>query len=100
MKELTIEAIKDYQTCALLYSYRHDQKLPETIMSRDLITARFENTLKSVINYFFYKKQGGIVPSYASLLNRWEKLWFSKDATIKKIRPKSDLNNIGKPCQG
>ena len=85
MKELTIEAIKDYQTCALLYSYRHDQKLPEAIMSRDLITARFENTMKSVINYFFYKKQGGVVPSYASLLNRWEKLWFSKDATAYDI---------------
>jgi hypothetical protein len=55
--------------------------MSETIHSRDLISTRFENTIKSIINYFFYKKQGGLVPSYSSLLNRWEKLWFSKDVT-------------------
>lgn len=79
MRELTVEAIKDYQTCALLYNYRHSEKIPETVHSRDLLAIRFENTIKSVVNYFFYKKQGGFVPSYSSLLNRWEKLWFSKD---------------------
>lgn len=81
MKELNIDSIKDYQICALLYNYRHEEKLPEKVQSRDLISIRFENTLKSVANYFFYKKQGGIVPSYSSLLNRWEKLWFNKDTT-------------------
>jgi hypothetical protein len=85
MKELTVDGIKDYQTCALLYSYRHDQKMPETIQGRDLISTRFENTIKSVINYFFYKKQGGLIPSYASLLNRWEKLWFNKDVSAYDI---------------
>ena len=85
MKELTIEAIKDYQTCALLYSYRHEENLVETIHSRELFSTKFENTLKSVINYFFYKKQGGFTPSYSSLLNRWEKLWFAKDATAYDI---------------
>lgn len=81
MKELTIEAIKDYETCALLYDYRHQQKLPETISSRDLFSQKFENTIKSVMNFFFYKKQGGFTPSYSSLLNRWEKLWFPKGTT-------------------
>lgn len=81
MKELTVEAIKDYQTCALLYNYRFLEKVPETIPSREIVSTRFENTLKSVINYFFYKKQGGIIPSYSSLLNRWEKLWFNKNTT-------------------
>ena len=85
MKQLTVEAIKDYQTCALLYNYRHEEKLIETIHSRELFSTKFENTLKSVINYFFYKKQGGFTPSYSSLLNRWEKLWFSKDTTAYDI---------------
>lgn len=81
MKELTVESIKDFQTCSLLYSYRHEDKLSETILSRDLFTQKFENTIKSVINFFFYKKQGGFTPSYSSLLNRWEKLWYPKDMT-------------------
>jgi hypothetical protein len=79
MKLVTTDSIKDYQTCALLYKYRHDEALPEKIQRRDLISQRFENTIKEIIYYFFYKKQGGYAPSYASLLNRWEKLWFSKD---------------------
>lgn len=85
MIELTVESIKDYEVCALLYNYRHKQNMPETIQSRDLISRKFENTLKSVINFFFYKKQGGITPSYSSLLNRWEKLWFPKDTTAYDI---------------
>lgn len=85
MKKITTEAIKDYQTCPLLFSYRHMDKLPEKIQSRDLYIQRFENTIKSVINYFFYKKQGGLSPSYASLLNRWEKLWFQKETTAYDI---------------
>lgn len=82
---LTVEAIKDYETCALLYRYRHLDKLPETIPVRDLYSIKFENTLKSVINFFFYKKQGGVTPSYSSLLNRWEKLWYPKDTTAYDI---------------
>lgn len=81
MRELTIQGIKDYETCALLYDYRHVQKLSETISSRDLFSQKFENTIKSVMNFFFYKKQGGFTPSYSSLLNRWEKLWFPKGTT-------------------
>jgi CRISPR/Cas system-associated exonuclease Cas4 (RecB family) len=77
MKLTTPKAITDFQTCALLFEYRHNQKLPETIGGRDLLATRFENTLKEIIYYFFYKKQGGYTPSYASLLNRWEKLWFA-----------------------
>lgn len=79
MKSITPKGLKDFQTCALLYKYRHEDKLLEKIQSRDLITERFENTIKDIIYYFFYKKQSGYAPSYSSLLNRWEKLWFSKD---------------------
>lgn len=79
MQLVTSDSLKDFQTCSLLFEYRHLEKLPEKIGSRDLVTIRFENTLKDIIYYFFYKKQGGFTPSYSSLLNRWEKLWFSED---------------------
>jgi len=85
MKLLTPKSIKDFQTCSLLYDYRHNQTMPETIGGRDILSERFENTLKDIIYFFFYKKQGGYTPSYSSLLNRWEKLWFSKDVSAYDI---------------
>jgi hypothetical protein len=85
MIKLNPEQIKDFQLCERLFDYRHNQNLPETIPGRALNAMRFENTLKSVVHFFFYKKQAGIVPSYASLLNRWEKLWFPKDTTAYDI---------------
>ena len=30
----------------------------------------------------------------------FDNMWFSNNSTIKNKKPKSDLNNIGKPCQG
>ena len=51
MKLTTPKAITDFQTCALLFEYRHNQKLPETIGGRDLLATRFENTLKEIIYY-------------------------------------------------
>jgi hypothetical protein len=85
MIKLTPTQIKDFQICERLYDFRHTQKLPETIPGRSVISQRFENTLKSVVHFFFYKKQGGITPSYSSLLNRWEKLWFPKNTTAYDI---------------
>lgn len=85
MIKITPKAIKDFQTCALLFDYRYNQKLPETILSRNVVTERFENTLKNVINFFLYKRQSGQTPSYAAVLNRWEKLWFPKDTSAQDI---------------
>lgn len=85
MIKLNAEQLKDFQLCERLYDYRHNEKLPETIGSRVLISQKFENTLKNIVHFFFYKKQAGIVPSYASLLNRWEKLWFPKETTAYDI---------------
>lgn len=76
---LTTEAIRDYQVCELYYDYRYLQYEPVPISGREILAQRFENTLKKVASFFFYKKQGHIVPSYNALLNRWEKLWFPKD---------------------
>lgn len=85
MIKVNADQIKDFQICERLYDYRHKDKLPETIPGRTLNTLRFENTLKNVVHFFFYKKQAGIIPSYASLLNRWEKLWFPKGTTAYDI---------------
>ena len=79
MLELNVEAIKDFQTCERLYDYRYRDKLPEKVYSRDIYTAKFESTIKNIIYFFWFKKQAGISPSYSSLLNRWEKLWFPKN---------------------
>jgi hypothetical protein len=85
MIQITTQQLKDFQTCARLYDYRYNQKLSETIGIRTLNSTRFENTIKGIAHYFFYKKQAGITPSYASLLNRWEKLWFPKGASSQDI---------------
>jgi hypothetical protein len=79
MSKLSIEAIKDFQMCERLFDYRYKQEVPEKIYARDIHTEKFESTIKSIMYFFFFKKQGGIIPSYASLLNRWEKMWFPKN---------------------
>lgn len=78
MLALTTEAIKDFQTCERLYDYRYNNDIPEKVYSREIYSKKFESTIKNILYFFWYKKQGGITPSYASLLNRWEKLWFPK----------------------
>jgi len=79
MLSLTTESIKDFQICERLYDYRYNDLLIEKIYSRDIYSKKFESTIKNIIYFFWYKKQGGITPSYSSLLNRWEKLWFPKN---------------------
>ena len=81
MSSVTVNGIKDFQMCERLYDYRYIELYPEKVYSRDLYTNKFENTIKNIIYFFFFKKQGGIIPSYSALLNRWEKMWFPKDTT-------------------
>jgi hypothetical protein len=85
MGYMTIEAVKDFQLCERLFDYRYREKLSEKIYSRETHAKKFEDTLKSIFFFFFFKKQAGIIPSYASLLNRWEKLWYPKDTTSYEI---------------
>lgn len=85
MLKLTVDSIKDFQICERLYSYRYKENLPEKIYSRDIYSQKFESTIKSIIYFFWYKKQGGITPSFSSIINRWEKLWFPKDANYYDI---------------
>lgn len=67
--------------CEFFYKSRYIDEEHELIHGRELMAERFENTLKKVAAFFFYKKQADSVPSYNALLNRWEKLWFPKDMT-------------------
>lgn len=82
---LTVDSIKDFQTCALLYDLRHKQELREPLLKRDAIAVRFENTMKKIASFFFYKQQSGVIPSFSALVNRWERLWFPKDMTAYDI---------------
>lgn len=85
MYSLTAETIKDYQTCPRLFDYRHQEHLYEPVDMRQAAVDRFEDTMKHVVTFFFYKKQGGNVPSYSALLNRWERLWFPKGTSAEDI---------------
>lgn len=87
MLKLTPNALKDFQTCALLYSYRHkeDSKITEYVDIRDRRAQRFDETIKRVAAFFFYKKQAYLEPSFQALLNRWEKLWFNGSITPVEI---------------
>jgi hypothetical protein len=40
---------------------------------------RYDESLRKVAAFFFYRRQSGLTPSYNTLLKRWEKMWFPKD---------------------
>ena len=52
MIQISIQQLKDFQTCERLYDFRYNEKLPETIGSRTLNTIKFENTIKVIKNDF------------------------------------------------
>lgn len=85
MREISIDGIKDYQTCALLYDYRHVQQRYEPTVRSEELSVRFENTMRKLVAFFFYKKQSGVIPSVSALVNRWEKNWFPKDMTASDL---------------
>lgn len=77
MIKITANSLRDYQTCARLYAYRYgEDKTTEKLDIRERRAARFDETIRRVITFFFYKKQAMAEPSYQALLNRWQKLWF------------------------
>lgn len=86
MLKIDAPSLKDFQTCALLYSFRHSEnKIPEVIDIRDRRSQKFDKTIKRVVAFFFYKKQANAEPSYQALLNRWQKLWFAEGTTANDI---------------
>lgn len=76
---LSVNAIHDYRVCELYYDFKYVEKEYAPELGRELNAQKFENTLKKIVSFFFYKRQDGVVPSYNSLLNRWEKLWYPKE---------------------
>lgn len=81
MISITADKIKDFQMCALLYDLRHNDGNPAQLLTREIRQAKYDETIKKVVSFFFYKKQSNAEPSYNALLNRWEKLWFPKGTT-------------------
>jgi len=78
---LTADSIRDFQVCSFYYNQKYNLEIEVPIYAREQLSEKFEDILKKVISFFFYKRQGGITPSYNALINRWEKLWFPKDTT-------------------
>jgi len=83
--KVNAESLKDFQICSLLYDYRHLQKIGEPKNIREKRLDKFNETIKRVCAFFFYKKQAYSEPSYQALLNRWQKLWFADETTALDI---------------
>lgn len=77
--ELTPQSIKDYQVCSLYYNYRYNEGIPVPIQQDKILQERFQNTIKRVIAFYFFKKQSLLSVFYSNFLNKWERLWFPKD---------------------
>lgn len=82
---LNSDKIRDFQSCELLYKYRHIDNELEPVYSRQISLERFQEEMKKIFTFFFYKKQGSNTPSYTALINRWERCWFSEDTTAEDI---------------
>ncbi len=85
MLTLSADSIRDYQVCSFYFNEKYVVGSNDATYAREQLAEKFENTLRRVVSFFFYKRQGGIVPSYNALLNRWEKLWFPKNTTAYDI---------------
>lgn len=79
MLTTTVDAIKDYQVCARYYKYLYLDDLFVPSNPREILYQQFETSLKKIASFYFYKRQAGVIPSYNSLINRWEKIWFPKN---------------------
>ena len=86
MIKIQAQSLKDFQTCALFYNYKYgDDKIVEVLDVRKKRAQKFDDTIKRVVAFFFYKKQAYAEPSYQALLNRWQKLWFAEGTTATDI---------------
>lgn len=81
-----VNQLKDYEVCSLFYNYKYREHTPFIEDKRDLMNLRFEEVMKRTASYYFYKRQGGVIPSYNSILNRWEKLWFPKGTSAYDLK--------------
>lgn len=88
MKKISANDLRDYQTCALLHGYRSgavETTVKESPDIRDRRAKRYDETIRRVAAFFFYKKQSYSEPSYQALQNRWQKLWFAEGTQASDI---------------
>jgi hypothetical protein len=83
--KINAESLKDFQICSLLYQYKYIDKLDDNKNIRERRIQKFDDTIKRVAAFFFYKKQSYAEPSYQAMLNRWQKLWFADETSAADI---------------
>lgn len=88
MLELTVDAIRDYEACGLYHKYRYIDGYPVVLSEPDKFGLRYEEIMRKVLAFYFYKQQAGAAPSFNALINRWERLWFPKEMTAYDISVK------------
>lgn len=70
---LSIDGIKDYQYCPMLYHYNHVQKLkPPKTTTIDKFAM---HSLKQTFYWYFYKRQDGEYPGLAALKEKFGSLY-------------------------
>jgi PD-(D/E)XK nuclease superfamily protein len=79
MLTLGTESVRDYQACELFYELRYLHQEREPVEGRSMLQRRYDDSLRKVAAFYFYRRQSGLAPSYNALLKRWEKIWFPKD---------------------
>lgn len=84
MIKINAQSLRDYQVCERYYDYKYNEqvgvKSPQ--LTREKVGERYSETIRTIANFFFYKKQAFSEPSYDALLNRWQKLWFKPDTAM------------------
>lgn len=84
MIKIDAQALRDFQVCGRYYDYKFNEQLPvkSNNATREKIGERYGETMRTIANFFFYKKQAYNEPSYDALLNRWQKLWFKPETAM------------------
>lgn len=95
MITVTVEGIKDYQVCSLYHKYKHIDEIRVPVSGRRIMYDRYNNTMRKIISFFFYRKQSGVIPSFNSIANRWQKLWFPEAYDAYDIKVEQHSTNSG-----
>lgn len=92
MINVSIDSLRDFQSCSLYYNYKYNEQLEKKITQLRKTQHLFKETLISVVNFFFFKKLSYQEPSYKTLENKWEKRWIKDNAEDAVLRVNSAQN--------
>ena len=86
MIEVTSESLRDFQLCKYLYKAKHIDKIhmKEHLAKREMLPYQLEEAIDKTIKYFYFESMANGVPSYKTLLWKFEKQWL-KDKTVEEI---------------